>query len=444
MDPQYSLQRPVNIPKVWNSKDSHYTNKKVRLACMPWWHQYHDPTLNRLIALGLRYNNDINIAMANIEAAQGELKRIELNWIPNIGSLLGYSSFPNLGYPGVIIAAVPTYTINIFRQIKEQQRAHYELKITQAMRDSVKLAVIAQISSSYFSYLAQTEQLHLLEIIDDDLTKAVTIYQSTVHTGLTSDIRVAQTKSELDLIKTEETVVKNNIVISQNSIRYLLNENPCPFRFDRTFSQIDSHHMLIGNLPVNVIENRPDMTDAINELKASHAGIGIAVSNFLPTIQLSAARGDIATVPNGTTLGTPIYFNQALVQQPLLTLASIGELDKFRGINKAAYYRYIKTLRKALRDVNNDLSAHDLYTQRLDKTVAAKQHYQQAYQLSDDLYQRGIISYLDLLEEKIKLDKLSILVNEHKLDQTLTIVNLYQDLALGYGYSPHSPHQVKT
>ena len=442
-DPKYSLKHPVNIPTQWNSKDKHYTNKKANLACMAWWHQYHDKDLNRLIALGLRYNNDVNIAMANIEAAEGELKRVRLNWIPTMGGNLGYSSFPYLGYPGVLAAIVPTYTINIFQQIKSQQRAHYELNITQSMRDSVKLAVIAQIAGSYFSYIAEKERLRLIEEVDKDLTAELAIFQSTATNGLTTDIELARAKSELDLIKTEEDVVKNNIVLSQNSLRYLINENPCKFHFKNTFAKIDSHNMLIGSLPVNVIENRPDMNEIISELKASNAGIGVAISNFLPTIQLSAARGDIATVPNGTTLGMPIYFNQALLQQPLITLASFGELDKLRGINKAAYYRYIRTLRQALREVNDNFSAHDLYTKRLDKTVAAKVSTAQAYLLNNDLYQQGIISYLALLDEKIKLDKLKILVNKHKLDQTLTIVNLYQSLALGYNYSPHPPHKIK-
>ena len=437
-DMSSSPNNRTNIPEKWASKDSHYKNQKANLACMPWWHQYHDPALNQLIELGLKNNNNIHVAMANIEAAQGELKRVQLNWIPSLGGNAGYSSFPYLGFPGVLVTAVPTYTINIFSQIKEQQRARHELNVTQAMRDSVKLAVIAQISGNYFSYLAQREQLQLLQVVDQDLTKAVNINTSAHQSGITAGIQESLAKSELDLIKAEELVIKNNIVISQNALRYLLNENPRPFHFKHQFTQINSHQMLIGSLPLNVIENRPDMVEAVNALKASHAGVGMAISHLLPTVQLSAARGDIATVANGTTLGMPIYFNQALVQQPLISLASLGDIDKFKGIQKAAYYRYIDTLRAALRDVNNDLSTHDLYTQRLDKSIDAKQNAQHAYQLTRDLYQRGIISYLGLLEEKIKLDKIKILVNKHKLEQTLAIVNLYQDLAVGYRYEYES------
>ena len=436
IDPQYSLKHPVNIPKTWHARDKHITYKSTdNLICMPWWRQYHDAMLNQLIAQGLQHNNDIHVAMANVEAAQGELKRVELNWIPTLGGNVGYSSFPYLGYPGVLVTAVPTYTLNIFGQIKEQQRAHYEIKITKAMRDSVKLTVIAQIAGSYFSYLAQVEQLQLLKKIDNDLTESVLINQALYKGGLYSDINLVNAKKDLNLIKAEENVVKHNLVLSQNSIQYLIDKNPDSLHITRKFRQVDNHQLVIGSLPLNIIEHRPDMTESINELKASNAGVGLAISNFLPTIQLSAARGDIATVPNGTTLGTPIYFNQALLQQPMITLTSLGQLDKFRALNKAAYYRYVNTVRKVLRDVDNHLSAHEYYSQRLDNTIDAQHNIERNYQLHDDLYRQGIISYLSLLEEKIKRDKINILVNKHKLEQTITVVNLYQALAVGYGCS---------
>ena len=436
IDRDFSLKKPINIPTAWESKDARMTKTAKNEVCFAWWHQYHDPMLNHLIAEGLRHNNDIRIAMANVEASQGELKRVELNWIPTMTGNLGYSSFPYLGYPGVLATAAPNYTINIFNQIKEQSRARSELNVTKAMRDGVKLTVIAQIARSYFSHLAQIEQLKLLAAVDDDLTQSLAIYKETTRHGLTTNIDVAKAKSELDLIKSEEKVIRKNLVFTQNSLRYLMNQNPCPLDFKKDFSTVDSHQMVIGALPLTVIEHRPDIIAATQELNASRAGIGVALSNFLPSINLSMARGDIATVPNGKTLGMPIYFNQAILSQPLITLASFGELDKAKGISKAVYFHYVDTVRRALRDVDNGMAAHDFFTQRLDNTVQARQETAKAYQLNRDLYRQGIISYLSLLAEKVKLDELNILVNKRKIDQTLTIINLYQDLAVGYGYEP--------
>lgn len=435
------MKKPLEIPKTWEAHDHLMTKTTKNERCFAWWHQYHDPALNHLIAEGLRNNNSIRVAMANVEAAKGELERVELNWIPTVTGNIGYSSFPYLGYTGVLLTAVPNYTINIFGQIKQQIRAHHEVKATQAMRNGVKLAVIAQIARSYFSHLAQTEELHLLKIVDDDLTQSLAIVQETTRHGLTSQIDVAKAQSELALIKSEEKLIKKNLVFTQNALRYLMNQNPCSFDFKQPFAKVNSDQMVIGALPLQVIEHRPDMMAAKQELEATRAGIGVAISNFLPSINLSMARGDIATIPNGYTLGTPIYFNQAILSQPLLTLSSFGELDKAKAITKAAYYHYVDTLRRALRDVDSDMAAHEYFTQRLNITITATEDEAKAYRLNRALYHQGIISYLSLLDEKRKLDELNILVNKRKIEQTLTIINLYQNLAVGYGYRPK---QVKS
>ena len=175
------------------------------------------------------------------------------------------------------------------------------------------------------------------------------------------------------------------------------------------------------------------MVHAANQFKAANAGIGLAVSDLLPSIGITAARGDIATLPNGTTLGTPIYFNQAILDVPLLHLSDFGKIDKARGLSKAAYFHYLKTLRNVLREVDTRLSAHEWSTQHLKKTQLAAKKRHQVYQLNEKLYQQGIISYLNLLDERIKLDKIKILVNQQKLEQLMTTVNVSQSLALGVG-----------
>lgn len=440
IDKEYSLQHPVAISKQWSTQSPYITRPVTDARRFAWWRQYHDPTLNRLIAEGLKNNNDINIAMANIEAAEGELKRIELNWLPTLTANLGYSSFPYLGFPGVLaVVAMPLYTVNIFNQIKSQQRAYYELKITKSMRNGMKLTIIADITAAYFSHLSQIERLHLLQRVETDLASSLRIQQAMYQHGIASNIEVDNARARLRMIQGEEKVVEKNLVLTQNALRYLINENPQPFLFKRKFKQVNTHHMVVDSLPLAVLQHRPDVVAAVDELRATRAGIGVALSRFLPEVNLGISRGDIATVPNGSTLGTSIHFNQIIGTQPLLTLASLGELENARGISKASYYRYVNTLRKALRDVDNDLAAHRYSTERLDKTIEAQGDVRSAYSLNRDLYQQGLRSYLELLEEKIKLDEINIVVNKHKIDQVLAMIHLYEDMAVGYDYDIEIP-----
>ena len=112
----------------------------------------------------------------------------------------------------------------------------------------------------------------------------------------------------------------------------------------RTFNQLSGDQMIIGALPFNVIENRPDMQQAANELAASNESIDIAFSHLLPTIELRGAYGDIATTPNGWELGKYFDFNEFLLEVPVLKASVYGELAKTKGLNKASYYRYTDNL----------------------------------------------------------------------------------------------------
>lgn len=424
------------VPHKWPVKDAKYIDSEKDLPCFAWWEQFKDPNLNALIDRSLIYNNDIKVAIANIEAAQGELKRVQLNWIPDVTANGGYSSFPDLGFPGVLLNVVPTYTMNIFKQIKEQQKAKYELKATKAMHYSIRLAVISEMSSNYFTYLSQREQLVLLRSLENDLARLITISQTMYQGGLYARTNVERAKTELSLVQSRERVVQQNVIISQNALHYLLDENPGEFSFTTRFKELNGQQMVIGALPLNIIENRPDMEEARQELYAANAGIGIAFSHLLPTVNLAMARGEIAKVPNGWQLGQAIHFNQAIAEMPILRASTYGQLIKAKGLSKASYYRYTDTLRMVLRDVSNDLSAHDLYTKRLDDILRAQQELSHAYALNKSLYQRGIISHLKLIEERIRLDELAIEVNQHKLEQFITIITLYRDLAAGYNYVP--------
>lgn len=427
---------PLLVPNQWPIKDTHYINSDEHLPCFAWWKQFDDPNLNGLIDQGLIYNNDIKVAMANVEAAQGELKRVQLQWIPEVTGNAGYSSFPYLGFPGVLLTVVPTYTINIFKQIKEQQKAKYELKATQAMHHGVRLAVINQIAGNYLSYLGQIEQLELLHVLEKDLSKLITIAKTTYQGGLYARTNIELAKTELSLIQAKERMVQHHIVVSENALHYLLDENPGKFAVNRRFKDLNGKQMVLGALPLNIIEHRPDMEQAKQELCAANAGIGIAFSPLLPTINLAMARGEIAKVANGWQLGQAIHFNQAILEVPFLKASTFGELMKAKGLDKASYYRYTDTLRKVLRDVTNDLAAHELYTKRLNDVLRAKRELGNAYHLNETLYQRGIISHLSLIEKKVRLDQLAIEVNQYKLEQLITIINLYQNLAAGYNYVP--------
>lgn len=423
----------VEVVNKWSVTDKNV--KKIDDKNAPyvaWWRDFKDPTLNQLIERGLISNTSLNMSRGSIEAAQGELKKIRYQWVPTLDLLTGYSRNPATGFPGVLIVLIPNYTINIIHQIREQKQAKYTLAQVKAEDDALKLTIISQISASYFTYLAEMERKQLLEALARDLIRLAKVANKVYQGGLSSEIEQEELYSQVNMIQGELEVTERNIIVSRNAIRYLLNQNPGDIKTSRKLLQLKNHTLIPGSLPLTVLENRPDMQVAENRLRASHEGIGLAESNLLPTVQLDFIGGLAAGDNRYALPKETVKFNDQLLKAPIIDMSVLGAVAKAKGVNKVSYFNYIDILQKALRDTTNALSENERLTNKFQQTSYAQKHLAKAYNLNHRLYQTGIQSYVETLKSKISLDKVNISLNQDKLQELLSVVRLYQELAGGY------------
>ena len=432
-----SYQKPaVPVSAKWSVPLNNLASTESNLPYLAWWQGFNDPTLNQLIESGLVANNGLNMSRGHVEAAEGELKKVQFQWVPDLNFVLGYSNNPATGFPGLVALFAPNYTMNVFSQLKQQKRAEYELAAAKAEDDAVKLDVITQISASYFTYLAEVERKQLLQVLADDITHLADISVKVYQQGLSADQNSLEMRAQVNLIRGEQEVIEQNIVVTRNALRYLINQNPGEITTQQKFINLQNQHLVPGQLPMTVLSNRPDMQLAENKLRASNEGIGLAASQLLPTVQLDFIGGPVAG-NNAYNFPSPLMqnavdFNDELLKIPALKLSALGEIDKAKGLDKVSYYNYIDTLQKALRNSTNALSANYRLTNKLQQTESAQQQLAKSYNLNERLFQRGIQSKMDTLKSKIALDRIEINVNQDKLQQLLTIVNLYHELAGGY------------
>lgn len=432
-----SYQKPaVPVSAKWSVPLNNLAATESNLPYLAWWQGFNDPTLNQLIESGLVANNGLNMSRGHVEAAEGELKKVQFQWVPDLNFVLGYSNNPATGFPGLVALFAPNYTMNVFSQLKQQKRAEYELAAAKAEDDAVKLDVITQISASYFTYLAEVERKQLLQVLADDITHLAGISVKVYQQGLSADQNSLEMRAQVNLIRGEQEVIEQNIVVTRNALRYLINQNPGEITTQQKFINLQNQHLVPGQLPMTVLSNRPDMQLAENKLRASNEGIGLAASQLLPTVQLDFIGGPVAG-NNAYNFPSPLMqnavdFNDELLKIPALKLSALGEIDKAKGLDKVSYYNYIDTLQKALRNSTNALSANYRLTNKLQQTESAQQQLAKSYNLNERLFQRGIQSKMDTLKSKIALDRIEINVNQDKLQQLLTIVNLYHELAGGY------------
>lgn len=424
----------VELPQKFSSATDKYQNIES-LPYLAWWQQFNDSQLTHLLESGLVNNLDVKIAISNLEMAEGQLKQVQLSWIPFVNIYAGYTSNPALGNAGTLYGIWPQYTINIFKLYKQQQQAKYNVAASQAMVDGIRLTLIGQITASYFTLISQQEQLRLLNALDQDMQELISLTRKELKIGLRDSIDITQLLSDEKLIKAQISLIQQNLILSQNSLRYLLNQNPGTIKSTNNFDKLDFSKFKPGNLPATVLQNRPDLIIAENMVKASHEGVGVAYGNLFPAIQLDSFAG--AGSLNGT-VANPNQFmsmNDAYLNWGI-NPSTFGQIEAQKGAYQANVYRYIQTVRKILKEVDDSYAANKNTGENFLNTQASWQDLNKKYQLQQGLYKTGIISYPQLLENRLNVDKLALIVNQSKLQQALTLVNLYQNLAGGYKYAP--------
>ena len=214
-----SYNNPYHKPNVLVSNDWTVTDRNIlhtnakNMPYLAWWRGFNDPTLNRLIEAGVVSNNSLNMSRGHIEAAQGELKKIRYQWVPDLDLMMGYSRNPATNFPGLLAVIIPSYMMNIFKQIKEQKQATYSLAQVKAEDDAITLTVISEISASYFTYLAEVEHKELLQVLADDLTRLANIGERVYKDGLSSNIDPQELYSQVNVIHGEQEVIERNIIL---------------------------------------------------------------------------------------------------------------------------------------------------------------------------------------------------------------------------------------
>ncbi len=424
MGPQYH-QPHINVPSTWPNQQAIRINQTINLPELRWWKQFNSPELNELIITAINKNDDPNIAIANIEYAQSQLQQIKLSWIPNLTLLAGYSQFPILGNPGNFVIAFPLYAVNIIQQYKQQKSAKAKLEASIYARDSVKLSVITQVSSAFFTLLAQKEALMLYRALLKDYRTYLQLTQNQYKNGLIAQDKIDLIESQIQQLLSQIETTKHNIVVSKNALHYLLNENPGDFHITKNFDAINTNEVIPGNLPACVLNNRPDIQQAEALLRAANADVGAAVANFLPSLALGAYLG------RGSHVGT-IKLGESYLSGPIVDLPIFAQIKASKASYKIQYIKYVFTIRAALRDVANDLSAYTSCTKQLNNNLAALVSTKRQCHLVKQRYHHGLSDNIEQIQCKIHVKQFELAVNKSKLEKMIAIITLYQDLAGGY------------
>ncbi|MEY2699640.1 MAG: hypothetical protein RIQ52_395 [Pseudomonadota bacterium] len=451
--PDFSKPDP-DVPAHWNSQDSQASLDAVSLPEMDWWKKFGDPQLPVWIDQALDRNNNIQAAVGSVYKSRAILQQIQMNWIPTVNAGAGFTAMEHqdnattgasLGFPGAFTTGfIPNYSINILQQLRNQEQAEANVAATTAARHAIRLAIIGQVAGSYLTLREEQYRLSLQKGLVETLDAIVAKYSDAHREGLISLFTLQQYTIELNRARAEIPVIEYNIVRLGNVIHALLNENPGTLPDSIPFTSLESHSIISGNIPSEVLKNRPDILQAEETLRQANANIGVNTSFFFPTIKLTTPFGlSSSSLGNILSQGKSYWEYQGGVGMPIINLGAFGAIKAAKGQYYTDYYNYLETVRNAFAAVDSALASHQKYSESLDKLDTFYDITQKRYDNQSIRYREGLVSFPDVLAQRYALYQAAILQAQAKLSQLLSIVRLYQDMGGGYRYRDQdAPHDL--
>lgn len=441
MGPDY--KRPqMDMPPTFRGEPEAGTNS---LGDLPWWSVFKDDALQELIRTALTNNYDLRIAVTRVEQAQ------------DIASETRSQLFPELNYTGGIareknsangFLVVNSNTVNYFaagataswdidlwgriRRMTESARAQY-LASREAQRD-VRISIISQTAQAYFQLLALDADLRIEEEATNAFGETLKLFQEQLRYGVASRLETSAAQANQATAAAQIPDLQRQIALQEDEINVLLGRYGGPVRRDDSSLEKMVFPEVPAGLPSALLERRPDVREAEQQLHAANAEIGVAEASFFPNLSLTALFGQVSPELSAFTSGAANAWNLgANVAGPLFRA---GELKAGYRQLKAAREQYLlqyqQTVLTGFREVSDALISRQYYAQAALANKQAVAAYKDAVQVAIQRFRLGQSSYYEVLLEQQQLYPAETSLVTAGLNQFLSMIQLYQ--ALGGGW----------
>lgn len=439
MGPDY--ERPgMDLPGAWQAPAA----AGASLASLDWWALFDDPDLLVLIETALQENKQLAIAMARIEEARAALGFVRADQFPGVDGAAGASrgnTLAGAAAPGEIseafvLAANVGFEIDLWGKLRRStEAARAELLATVEARNVVAITLIADVASLYLLLLDLDQRVTVAERTRATREQALAIIQARFDKGTVPLIDVNQAEIELGDAMAELAALERQQRQAVNALSVLLGRNPGPvMRNERDLTEALQVPDVPSGLPSELLERRPDIRQAAQQLAAQTARIGVAEALRFPSLSLTGTLGlasgeldDFISSDNKT------WGVSANLLGPIFDAGrSRSRVEAERARTEQLLNQYQFTVLRALQEVEDTLIAIDTYQREARAREAQVLAARSAAELSRARYNGGVTSYLEVLESERSLFRTELLASSTRRQHLVSMVSLYK--ALGGGW----------
>jgi multidrug efflux system outer membrane protein len=445
-----SYQRPtIQTPSAFRASTAS-TGDATSLGDLKWFEVFKDERLQELERQALAQNYDVREAAARVEAARANLGVVRSNQLPNVAasadistirvSRNGATPLPAALVPsqnrtfGVATLGLLSFELDFWGRLRRAtEAARADLLGAEENRKAVMTTLVSDVAAGYFSLRELDYELEISQRTLVTRQQSLELIKNRQAGGVATLLDLRQ--GEQLVYTAAETIptLQQAIEQTENQISLLLGKNPDEVLRGRSLTEQEMPEVPAG-LPSALLERRPDIRAAEQNLIAANAEIGVARAAYFPQISLSGFLGGQGNQLSSLFNGPSSVLNfTPQVTQPIFTAGRLkSNVQLSQVVRDSALIQYQKTIQSAFTEVSNALIAHQRIRESRVQQELLVAALQDRTQLAYVRYRGGVDTLLNALDSDRDLFQAELTLSQIKLNELDSVVQLYK--ALGGGW----------
>lgn len=412
-----------------------------------WWTLFADADLNELVQQALANNRDVQIAAAQVEEAEALLRQASASLFPQVdlGASATRSRASTLAAQPTIsapvrddrrIAASTSFEIDFWGKLRRaSEAARAQLLATTYGRDVVMLTLAGTTTQAYFSLRSLDAQITALSSSVKTRRETYDVVKSRVDAGFASDLDLnqalgarADAAAQLMELQRQRALVEHQLGTLTGKLDLKLASG--------ALQELPVPPTPPAGLPSTLLDRRPDIRAAEQNLISANAQIGVAKAALFPTVSLTGSYGGqssaLDTLFNSGARIWSAGFGLAL---PIFDAGrNAAKVDQSEARQKQSLANYQKTIETAFREVSDAISnvrQSGLAEQDLQVRLDAAR---KTLELATIRYDAGYVGYLDVLDAQRSANDAELGIVRNRQSRLAYTVDFMK--SLGGGWSP--------
>ncbi|MDD2369340.1 MAG: efflux transporter outer membrane subunit [Sulfuricurvum sp.] len=439
-------ERPeVNAPETFIYNDVNKT--AMSTIDTQWWKQFNDPVLTQSVENALISNYDIQASQASVDAILGKFDQAKSYLYPQINAngSLNRKSVDNASSGGYQLRegitstyasslSLVSYEIDLFGKVRRaNEAARATLLSTEYASQTLKISIASNVAASYIKLSSIQGQIDLARENLSVTQEIANLNEFKYKHGVIAESVLLQSLSEVENAKATLSQLEAAKISEESNFNLLLGRNPSRV----TVSDINTILLpdVPASLPSDILNKRPDIASAEQNLVAANAQIGVARAAYFPSIKLTGMLGvQSMELSNFVSNPAKIWELTPSISIPIFSAGLIsGQIKTAEADRNQTLAIYKKTIVSAFNDTDNAIGQTAKAKEQITYQTARTAAIQKALMQSKLRYKVGTIAYSDMLlvqQQWLQASQQLLIAKQNALTSTIA---LYK--ALGGGWN---------